>query len=316
MIRTENDLRNALHELGRSSVEQNAPSPESILTGVTKDRPGRLSRSVAARWRTPVAVAAAVVVAAGVTTTTLRNEHNGSSPQRLPVAAPRSSSTAQHPSARTTPPSAATVLNAAADRLDAAPAWTPPNPQNFFYIETTQATTWTSVNGTRAGSGQTADGQTIFVAGCKNGHIVSTGESGTCTLGDVGHYLDDAPTTPSAWGTYLEQLAPGAEVANAQGKIIVEVLHQDLTAPKATAALLRYTASCPGLHTFTVDPVAGENLVGVTCTSMTNGSYGLVFDANSQAFLGFVGVTTSGKQNAPAELVRKIAIVAAIGRKP
>ena len=321
MIRTENDLRNTLHELGRRSVEQNAPSLESILAGVTKERPGRLSRSVAARWRAPVAVAAAVVVAAGVTTMTLRNEHNGSSPQRLPVAAPRIASTAQHPSAqhpsaRTTQPSAGTVLNAAAARLDAAPAWTTPSPQNFFYIETTEATTWTSVSGTRAGSGQTADGHTIWVAGCKNGHIVSPAESGTCTLGDVGHYLDDAPMTPSAWGTYLEQLAPGAEAANAQGKIIVEVLHQDLTAPKAAAALLRYTASCPGLHTFAMDPVAGKNLVGVTCTSMTNGSYGLVFDANSQAFLGFVGVTMSGKQSAPAELVRKIAIVTAIGQKP
>jgi hypothetical protein len=263
-----------------------------------------------------VAVAAAVAVAAGVTTMTLRNEHNGSSPQRLPVAAPRVTPTTQRTSARTTQPSAATVLNAAAARLDAAPAWTTPNPQNFFYIETTQATTWTSVSGTRAGSGRTADGSTIWVAGCKNGHIVSTGESGTCTLGDVGHYLGDAPTTPSAWGTYLEELAPGAEAANAQGKIIVEVLHQDLTAPKAAAALLRYTASCPGLHTFAVDPVAGKSLVGVTCTSMTNGSYGLVFDANSQAFLGFVVVTTSGEQSTPAELVRKIAIVTATGQQP
>ena len=54
-------------------------------------------------------------------------------------------------------------------------------------------------------------------------------------------------------------MAPGAKAADAQGKIIVEALHQDLVAPKAAAALLRYTESCPGLHTVDVQPVAGES---------------------------------------------------------
>lgn len=315
MNRTENDLRDTLHELGRRSIEQEAPSLHSILAE-TRERPDPLGRGVAARWLAPVTVAAAVAVAAGITTIAFRNEHNGSGPQTLPVAAPRVTSAAPQPSAQTPPPAAVTILDAAADRLDAAPAWTTPDPQNFFYVETTQATTWTSVSGTRAGSGRTADGLPIVVAGCKDGDFVSTGQSGACTLGDVGHYLADAPTTPSAWGSYLEQLAPGAAAANAQGKIIVQVLHQDLTAPAAAAALLRYTAGCPGLHTLAVDPVAGKDLVGVTCTSMTNGSYGLVFDADSHAFAGFVVVEKSGKQRAPAELVRKVAIVTAIGQKP
>lgn len=316
MIRNENDLRNALHELEQRATEQDAPSPASILDRVTEDRHGQPSRSIAARWLTPLAAAAVVAVAIGVTTVTLHNEHTGSSPQPLPAAARHIAPPSQRPSARTSKPSAVTVLNDAAARLDAAPAWTTPDAQNFFYIQTTQATTWTSVSGTRAGRGQAADGTTIWVSGCKDGHIVSTGESGTCTLSDVPHYIADAPTVPSAWDTYLEQMAPGAKAANAQGKIIAGVLHQDLTAPKAAAALLRFTTSCPGLHTLPVDPVAGKNLVGVTCTSMTNGSYGLAFDADSHAFLGFVTVTTSGQQSDPAEIVRRTAIVGAIGQQP
>ena len=93
------------------------------------------------------------------------------------------------------------ILDEAAAKLDAAPAWTAPDPQDFFYIRTTDATTWTSVSGTQAGDGRAADGGKIWVPGCDNGQIVSAGESGPCTLNDVPHYLGDAPTSPNQPGT-------------------------------------------------------------------------------------------------------------------
>lgn len=49
---------------------------------------------------------------------------------------------------------------------------------------------------------------------------------------------------------------------------------------------------------------------------MTNGSYGLAFDATSHTLVGFVGVTGSGQQDGPAEIVGKTGIVTTIGDKP
>ena len=72
----------------------------------------------------------------------------------------------------------------------------------------------------------------------------------------------------------------------------------------------------PGLKTLIVRPVAGQKLTGVTCTSMTNGSYGLVFDATSHELVGFVVVTGNGKQDGQAEIIRQTGIVSAIGRTP
>ncbi len=323
MSRNENDLRDALRELQRRADQQGAPSTASILSHAARNRQERHDSSAAQRWLAPLAVAAVVAVAI-VTTVVVATGHR--SPAQRGDAQPAGQQTAAqstspaalapHPSTTAGTQPAVTVLNDAAAKLDAAPAWTAPAPQDYFYVRTTQATTWTSVSGTRPGQGRTADAGTIWVPGCRDGQIVSGGESGPCTLNDVPHYLADAPTTPKAWDAYLEQLAPGAKADNAQGKIIVGVLHQDLTSPKAAAALLRYTASCPGLHTLPVQPVAAEKLIGVTCTSMTNGSYGLVFDATSHAFVGFVVVAPGGRQSGPAELVRKTGIVAALGQTP
>jgi hypothetical protein len=326
MSLNENDLRDALRELERRADQQGAPSTASILSHA-QNRRDWPRKSAAQRWRAPLA-AAAVVAAAVVTTTVVATGHRGPAqrpdtqaagrPTAARSTAPRAATTSPslHPTAATRAQPAVAILDDAAARLDAAPAWTAPDPRDFFYVHTTEATTWTSVSGTRAGQGRAADGGMIWVSGCRNSQIVSNGESGSCTLSDVPHYLGDAPTTPKAWDAYLEELAPGAKANDAQGKIIVEVLHQDLTSPKAAAALLRYTAGCPGLHTLTVQPVGAEALIGVTCTSMTNGSYGLVFDAASRAFVGFVVVTPDGRQNGPAEIVRKTGIVPAIGQTP
>lgn len=326
MSRNENDLREALRELQQRADHQGAPSTASILSHATEDRPewpGGSSAQRFQRWLTPLA-AAAVVAAAAVTTITLGTEHSSPAQRRdtqtagqptvAHTAAPALPS--QHPSATPSTTSAVTILDDAAAKLEAAPTWAAPAPQDYFYVHTTEATTWTSVSGTRAGEGRNANGVKIWVPGCQDGQIVSTGESGTCTLNDVPHYLGDAPTTPTAWDAYLEHIAPGSKADNAQGKIIVGVLHQNLTSPKAAAALLRYTASCPGLHTFTVQPVERQKLIGVTCTSMTNGSYGLAFDAASHALDGFVVVAPGGRQSGPAEIVRKTGIVSAIGQTP
>jgi hypothetical protein len=328
MTRTENDLRAALHELGQRADQQDAPSTVSVPTARMDDRLGRSLSSAPRRfprWLPPLA-AAAVVVASAATAVMLDTQHSGSShpsasqaggqPPGGRTAAPRSTTVSQKHTATSNGTTPATVLEDAAATLESAPTWSTPAAHDFYYVRTTQATTWTSVSGRQAGQGRTSDGTKIWVPGCAHGRIVSIGESGPCTLNDVPHYLGDAPTTPSAWDAYLEQIAPGAKAAGAQGKIIVAVLHQDLIAPKATAALLRYTASCPGLHTLTVRPVAGENLIGVTCTSMTNGAYGLAFNAAAHHFVGFVGVSGSGRQNNPAEIIRKTGIVPTVGRTP
>lgn len=329
MNRTENDLRAVLRELEQRADRHGAPSSADLLAATLENRLGE-SRQPAPRrlrrWLPPFA--AAVAVAAAATTAVLISPQS-SSPSNTLAPQPGGQPTAGHTRAHRppvvphhsapsspAPPSAADILDDAAATLDAAPGWAPPAPQDFFYVRTNEVTTWTSVSGTQPGRGRTAGGQTVPVPGCDHGQIVAIGESGSCTLKNVPHYLDDAPTSPAKWDAYLEQLAPGAKAANAQGKIIVEVLHQYLVAPKAAAALLRYTASCPGLHTLTVRPVGGAKLIGVTCTSMTHGSYGLVFDAASHDFLGFVGVTGSGRQNGPAEIVRQTGIVPAIGRTP
>jgi hypothetical protein len=319
MTRNENDLREALRELEQLADRQAAPSATSLLTSSTQDRLGGHRDSAAPRfprWLPPLA-AAAVVAAAALTAVTLSTGH-GSSPSQRQVGGSkhRVVSSGHHQSAKTndTTPDAAAILDDAAGKLDAAPTWTTPASQDFFYVRTTQATTWTSVSGTQAGDGRTANGGKIWIPGCKAGQIVSGGESGTCTLNDVPHYLGDAPTAPAAWDTYLEHMAPGAKAADAQGKIIIQVLHEDLVAPKAAAALVRYTESCPGLHTFDVRPLAGQTLIGVTCPSMP--SYGLAFDATSHALVGFVLVTASGQQDGAAEIVQKTGIVQAIGRTP
>lgn len=325
MTRTENDLRDALDELERRADEHGTP-PVAALTGsATEDRgrgPGASTHRRVPRWIPPLA-AAAVVAGAAVTAAVMSDSGSTGTTQRhdsQPAARPTVAQVAPSFSAavRSVAPSptAATILDDAAAKLDAAPAWSRPASSAFFYVRTTESTTWTSVSGRLAGGGRTAEGAKIWVSGCHDGQIVSTGEGGSCTLNDVPHYLADAPTTPSAWDAYLERMAPGARAANAQGKIIVQVLHQDLTAPRSAAALLRYTASCAGLHLITVAPVAGEKLTGVTCTSMTNGSYGLAFDATTHEFVGFVGVGLSGVPDGPAEIVETAGIVAAVGRTP
>jgi hypothetical protein len=334
MSRTENDLRAALRLLEQRADRQGAPSAATILDTAAEDRPGRRGNDVSRsfpRWLPPLA-AAALVAATAATAVTLSTQHSHSSqphrpqagshlhatataPQPSPTANAATSAAPPSPTANPTT-SAVTVLEDAAAKLDAAPGWTTPAPQDFFYVRTTDVTTWASVSGRRAGAGRTADGTKVWVSGCVDGRIVSAGESGTCTLNDVPHYLGDAPTKPSAWDAYLEHIAPGAKSADAQGKIIVQVLHQDLLAPKPTAALLRYTTGCPGLHSLAVGPVAGQKLIGVTCKSMTNGSYGLVFDAASHAFVGFVVVTGNGQPDGRAEIIRRTGIVPRIGRTP
>lgn len=314
MTRTENDLRHALRELERRADQHGAPATDSILA-VTSEGPHRRST----RWLAPLA-AAAVVAAAAVTAVALRSEHGSSHPPATRAGGQPTLAHSHHPTAHpvvrpATAPAPAAILDDAAAKLDST-SWTAPGQHDFFYVRTTEATTWTSVSGTQVGEGRTADGSPVPVPACVGGHIVAPGESGPCTLNEVPHYLADAPTAPAAWDAYLEHMAPGAKAADAQGKIIVQVLHQDLVSPRAAAALLRYTESCPGLHALPVRPVAGEALIGVTCASMTNGSYGLAFDATTHAFVGFVGVTSSGQQNGAAEIIRGSGIVPAVGRVP
>jgi hypothetical protein len=341
MTRTENDLRDALRELEQRADRQGGPTAANILNATGADRLGGTSaRRRSTRWLAPLAAAA--VVAAALAGVALSTQPSGSSHPRTNQAGSRTAgsqaaaSATDHPtpspSATTSTPTTSTpttstpstatsaataVLDDAAATLSAAPKWTAPAPSDYFYVRTTQATTWTSVSGTRAGDAHTASGGRIWVPGCKNGQFVAgSGQSGSCTLNDVAHYLKDAPTTPQAWDSYLETMAPGSKAADAQGKIIVQVLYQDLIAPKAAAALLRYTTSCPGLHTLALRPVDGEKLIGVTCTSMANGSYALAFDATSHAFVGFSVVTAGGQQDGPAEVVRQTGIVPTIGRTP
>lgn len=329
MNRTENDLRAVLREFEQQADRHGAPSSADLLAATLPDRPresGQPAPRRVRRWLPPLAAAAAVAAAA---TTAVLISPQGGDPSHSRAPQPGGQPTAGHTRAHRpavvphssapsspAPASAADILDDAASKLDSGQGWSPPAPQDFFYVRTNQVTTWTSVSGTRPGRGRTADGHTVSVPGCDHGQIVANGETGTCTLNDVPHYLGDAPTAPAKWDAYLEQLAPGTKAAHAQGKIIVEVLHQDLVAPTAAAALLRYTESCPGLHTLTVHPVRGEKLIGVTCTSMTNGSYGLAFDAASHEFVGFVVVSGSGRQDFPAEIVRRTGIVPAIGRRP
>jgi hypothetical protein len=329
MTRNENDLRNALRDLEQRADQQGAPSTAAILGATTVSRHDRDSISHRSRRWLPPLAAAAVVATAAITAAAISSQHGGSphsgqaggaptdNPSATqPVAPPPSPATTTEASSKADPATnAATILDEAAAKLDTAPAWTAPHPQDFFYIRTTDATTWTSVSGRQPGDGTAADGGKIWVPGCDNGKIVSDGESGTCTLNDVPHYLVDAPTSPNGWDAYLEQIAPGSRAADAQGKIIVQVLHQDLVAPEAAAALLRYTASCPGLHTLDLHPVDGESLVGVTCTSMTNGSYSLAFDATSHVFVGYA-VLSGDRQDGPAEIIRTTGIVSAVGRTP
>lgn len=323
MTRTENDLRDALRDLERRADERGAPSTSELLTRVDERRNTGHARQSATRmsrfprWSAPLA-AAAVVAAAAITVAALdAGGGTGGNAAGQPSVEPTVGPTAT--SSPVSPPSASTlaavVLNDASTAL-AATSWTPPSAKEFYYVRTNQGTTWTSVSGARAGRGKTDTGEVGDVPGCRDGRYVSVGQSGSCDLNDVPHYRNDAPTVPQAWDAYLETMAPSAKADIAQGKIIVQVLHQDLVAPRAAAALLRYTETCPGLHEVAVAPVAGRTLVGVTCTSMTNGSYGLAFDASTHGFVGFVGVTESGVQDGPAEVIAETGIVAALGDTP
>lgn len=325
MTRTENDLRDALLDLERRADAVGAPPTATLLAAAMHPAATARARRYP-RWLPPLA-AAAVVAAVAIAAVVLSTGSSPSASPRNPAAgqnhtAPRATHHASTPSPTAsrhhraaTTSDAAAILDDAAAKLAAQP-WTAPKPDEFFYRRTTDATTWTSVSGVRPGYGRADNGTRIWISGCRHGHLVGGGELGRCTLDDVSHYLADAPTTPSAWDAYLEHMAPGSRAADAQGKIIVQVLHEDLVSPQAAAALLRYTENCPGLHTLDVAPVGGEQLTGITCTSMTNGSYGLVFDASSHAFAGFQGVTQSGQPDGSAEVIRKTGIVPAIGRTP
>ncbi|GAB2470540.1 hypothetical protein [Jatrophihabitans fulvus] len=274
------------------------------------------------RWGLVAASAVAVLaVGGGVLALSV---HDGSGPSTQAGSRPAMTS----PSARTTAPPAtsatpapgsraARILGDAATALDAATTWRTPAADEYFYVRTTEATTWTSVSGRQAGKGVNSDGVRIWVPGCENGSFsAGSGQDGSCTLNDVPHYRGDAPTVPARWDAYLEGIAPGAKAGGAQGKIIVQVLHQDLISPKATAALLRHTESCSGLRTVKVAPVGGRQLVGVTCTSMAAGSYALVFDADTHDFVGFQVVSAAGKAKGQPELVLRTGIVDAPGQRP
>lgn len=238
-------------------------------------------------------------------------------PPAVSTSVPAATATYDPPANPRTRAAAAAVLEGAATRLDAMPPSRQPGADEYYYRKTTDAVSWTSVSGRKPGAGHNSEGMDLNIPGCRHGRYVGGGTSGSCTLNDVPHYRADAPTTPSPWDAYLEKIAPGAKAADAQGKIIVGVLHEDLISPAASAALLRYTETCPGLHLVQTKPVDGEQLTGVSCTSMTNGSYGLAFDASSHAFVGFVPVDyQTGKQDDTAEIVRRTAIVKAIGDKP
>jgi len=336
MTRTENDLRAVLRDLERRADEHGAPPVAALVgdaqSGVLQTHPDpRSVRRRVPRWVPPTATVAAVAATA-IAVVTIGNWSGGPDhgtpagghraptlPNALPSAIvhPLSASATHGGAARPQSASAAAILGDAADRLDAKTGWTAPATSDFYYVRTTDATTWTSVSGRQAGGGKTADGTPITVSGCRHGQIVSTGEAGSCTLDQVPHYRADAPTKPAAWDAYLEHIAPGAKAAHAQGKIIVSVLHQDLVSPTAAAALLRYTETCPGLRTVDVQPVGGRDLIGVTCTSMTNGSYALAFDASSHAFVGYAGMdSTSGQQVGSAEIVEQTGIVTAVGQIP
>lgn len=344
MTRSEDDLRAALRQLEQRADRQGAPPADVLIAAVGADRGHHGAGARPAhvrRWLAPLATAALVAGAALAAATLTGGQHGSAQPDGAPVGAPNASTVhtrhtahtpSTHPShvpstsetasrAAPTPDRAsriaAGILDDAAAKLAAQP-WTAPDPDQFFYVHTTEATTWTSVSGTRAGYGRTSDGGRIWIDGCDHGRFAPGSDSrGSCSMSQVWYYLADAPTTPSAWDAYLEGMAPGARAANAQGKIIVQVLHQELVSPKAAAALLRYTESCPGLHTLHVAAVRGEALVGVTCTSMTNGSYGLAFDAATHAFAGFVPVDhETGKPAGAAEIVLNTGIVSKIGQVP
>lgn len=335
MTRTENDLRAVLRDLEHRADEYGAPPVAALVgeadRGVLQAQPDpRSARRGVPRWLPPAATVAAVAATA-LTVVTIGHwsggSDHGSPAGGHPVPAPPkvssavvhsvSASVAHGGAARPQSAAPAAILGDAADRLDAATGWTPPAPSDFYYVRTTDATTWTSVSGRQSGRGKTSDGTPIWVSGCRHGQIVSTGESGSCTLDQVPHFRADAPTQPGAWDAYLEHIAPGAKAAQAQGKIIVQVLHQDLVSPQAAAALLRYTETCTGLRTVALEPVSGLALVGVTCTSMTNGSYALAFDASSHAFVGYAGMDAgSGKPVGPAEIVEQTGIVPAVGQTP
>ncbi|MGN6607361.1 MAG: hypothetical protein ACTHMS_10190 [Jatrophihabitans sp.] len=321
MNRTEDDLRAALDDLAARADREGAPPATSLIGDVvtrsTEQQPTGHRRTT---WLLPLSAAALVVAGVAVASTVGGDDHastTGPASHRTASAVGTRPPTAAAPSTtKAAPLTPARALADAAAQLDHAP-WTEPRPTSFFYRQTTDATTWTSVSGQRAGRGTNADGEPIWISGCRDGRLVSTGESGECTLADVPHYLADAPTVPAAWDAYLEHMAPGSRAAGAQGKIIVQVLHQDLVSPQAEAALLRFTAGCPGLRLVDVQPEDnGRALVGLTCPSMAAGSYGLVLDATTHAFVGFQPVTPDGTPQGRAEVVVRTRIVAAAGQAP
>lgn len=339
MTRSENDLRAALHELEQRADQQGAPSTEVIIATVdaARNRPHPVPRpSHLRRWLAPLATAALVAVAALTAVTLTGGQHAPSQEGRGPASttnpsitqpsntSPARPSTSPRQDLSTVKPkpnptaAAASVLDDAAATLAAQP-WTAPHPDQFFYVHTTKATTWTSVSGITAGYGQTSDGRPILIDGCIHGQAVHGHPvpASYCSTHRGARYLAAAPTTRSAWNAYLERLDPGAKTANTQGKIIAQVLHDDLLSPTAAAALLRYTTFCLGLRTLAVAPVQGNALVGITCTSMANGSYGLVFDATTHNFTGFVAVDhQTGKATGAAEIVLKTGIVSKVGQRP
>lgn len=333
------DLRRLRPDLPLRNAFDLEPARGRLLDAIGH-RPSR--REQTRRWALPavasLATAAAVVTVIVVATGTAHpgggtpaGDPNGSltAPSSLSsrsapdTGSPRSTATPSSSSAASSQLNAAEaagILESAAVRLATQPDFAIPDPAAFFYRRTTQATSWTSVSGTKEGRIEDRTTGTLSVAACVNGQIVVSGGGGSCTgTADTPHYLADAPTTPAAWGPYLLAFAPGARANDAEGKIITSVLHDFVTQPRAQAALLRYTAtSCPGLHTFPVSAVNGEALIGVTCASMTHGSNALAFDATTHAWVGTVPVdyTGPGKQDGPAEIVLATGFVTTIGQRP
>ncbi|SNT47954.1 hypothetical protein SAMN05421812_10742 [Asanoa hainanensis] len=204
---------------------------------------------------------------------------------------------------------AAQVLRDAAAATLTLPDVEPRGNQFVYQRSGDGAETWLSVDGTRDGLVQRADGTDKGVLpGCRDGkRAVMKGDevigSESCTPEPA--YNPDLPTDPDAMFAYLN---PNGD-ANSMGKDILYLMNGRYVRPQSRAALFEAAARIPGLRVVRdgLDPADRPAIQVMWSTDGKSG--GIFFDPDTLAYLG----VWAGKGSSA---VLRVAIVDTVGQRP
>jgi hypothetical protein len=202
-----------------------------------------------------------------------------------------------------------------------------PSAGQFYYIRYGDYQGWFSMDGTHDGAVRRQANATLTtVAGCRDGVQANVGKNGqpvssTQPCSPDPAYFADAPTTSTAWLSYLD--ATYGANPNAVGKAILTLLEFHYLRPAARAALFDAAAHVSGLRLVGAGSKGlAPHTVGITWTSSADPTKDandglvavLVFDDARHTFLGY-DLIGAGRTVA-SDRATQVGIVDQVGRRP